>query len=111
MQQADIVGTGILAGAKRVLASATLSSATAMKVLKGAIVSTGIGALVLLLMEGVSMLMSFGDASEEAEEQQERFNQADERSNQRITEFEQATDRQLKKQLLQLKIRGASEER
>jgi hypothetical protein len=111
VQQADVVGTGILAGAKRVLASATLSSATAMKVLRGAIVSTGIGALVLLLMEGVSALLSFGDASEEAEEQQERFNQSVERSNERISDFEQSTDRQLKKQLLQLKLRGVSEER
>ena len=111
VQQADIVGTGILAGAKRVLAKATLSSATAMKVLKGAIVSTGIGALVLLLIEGISMLLSFGDASEEAEEQQERFNQSVERSNERIDKFNQSTDRQLKKQLLQLKLRGVSEER
>ena len=109
VQQADIVGTGILAGAKRVLASATLSSATAMKVLKGAIVATGIGALVLLLMEGVSMLMSFGDASEEAEKQQDAFNQAVERSNKRITEFDKTTDRELKKHLLNLKLKGVKD--
>ena len=111
VQQADTVGTGILAGAKRVLASATLSSATAMKVLKGAIVSTGIGALILLLMEGVSMLLSFGDASEEAEKQNEKFNESIERSNERIDKFDSKMERNLKKALLRLKLQGVSDER
>lgn len=111
VQQADIVGSGILAKAKKVLASATLKSSTAMKVLRGAIVSTGIGALVLLLMEGISMLLSFGDASEEAEKQQDAFNESVDRSNESMDRFDSRMERSLKKQLLQLKLRGVSDER
>lgn len=76
--------TTLLTAAKRALTTATISSANAMRVLKGAIVATGIGALVILLGEAISYLMDMGNEAESAAEKQEKIAQAAEKTRQKL---------------------------
>jgi hypothetical protein len=76
--------TTLLTVAKRGLTTATISSANAMRVLKGAIVATGIGALVVLLGEAISYLMDMGNEAESAAEKQEKIAQAAEKTRQKL---------------------------
>ena len=85
----------------------------AFKALKTAIISTGIGALVLGIMEGISALTSFISSSDDAEKQQERFDASIERTNDRINAQSEAYDKlvvSLKKEYeiaaLNLKLKG-----
>jgi molecular chaperone GrpE (heat shock protein) len=88
-----------------------------MKTLKLAIAATGIGALVLVLVEVASAMDLFGDSTEDAEEKQkklkdqmaktaEQMKYIAELSNQSVEANDQYTEMLIK----QAKLRGASEE-
>ena len=78
--------TWLLVTAKKALTMATLTSANAMRVLKGAIVATGIGALVVLIGEAVSYMMSLGSETEDAAAKQEKLASAAEKVRQKLQE-------------------------
>lgn len=74
--------TWLLVAAKKALSASTFTAANAMRVLKGAIVATGIGALVVLLGEAISYMMSLGSETESAASKQEKLAAAAEKTRQ-----------------------------
>jgi hypothetical protein len=111
------VGQNILTGAQKLYNLVVGKSVGAMKTLKLAIAATGIGALVLVLVEVASAMDLFGDSTEDAEEKQkklkdqmaktaEQMKYIAELSNQSVEANDQYTEMLIK----QAKLRGASEE-
>jgi hypothetical protein len=78
------VGQNILTGAQKLYNLVVGKSVGAMKTLKLAIAATGIGALVLVLVEVASAMDLFGDSTEDAEDAQKKLEDqmASERMNQ-----------------------------
>jgi len=76
--------TWLLVAAKKALTTSTFTAANAMRVLKGAIVATGIGALVVILGECISLLMDMGSETESAADKQEKMAQAAEKTRQKL---------------------------
>ena len=111
------VGQNILTGAQKLYNLVVGKSVGSMKTLKLAIAATGIGALVLVLVEVASAMDLFGDSTEDAEEKQkklkdqmaktaEQMKYIAELSNQSVEANDQYTEMLIK----QAKLRGASEE-
>lgn len=72
-QKANAVATNLAAGAMRLFGVQTAATSTAMNVLKGAIVATGIGALVILLGVAAQAMGLFSDNTDDAAEAQARL--------------------------------------
>jgi hypothetical protein len=111
------VAQNVLTGAQKLYNLVVGKSVGAMKTLKLAIAATGIGALVLVLVEVASAMDLFGDSSEDAEKKQkkledqmartaEQMKYISELSNQSVEDNDQYTETLIK----QAKSRGASEE-
>lgn len=111
------VGQNILTGAQKLYNLVVGKSVGSMKTLKLAIAGTGIGALVLVLVEVASAMDLFGESTEDAEAAQkkledqmartaERMKYISELSNQSVEDNDQYTEMLIK----QAKARGASEE-
>jgi hypothetical protein len=111
------VGQNILTGAQKLYNLVVGKSVGSMKTLKLAIAATGIGALVLVLVEVASAMDLFGDSTEDAEEKQkklkdqmaktaEQMKYIAELSNQSV----EANDHYTEMLIKQAKLRGASEE-
>lgn len=80
------------------------ATSTSFKVLKGAIIATGIGALVVLIGEAVSMFNQMGDAAEQAGERYDA-------SMKRINDIKELDNLSLRKRVADLKAAGASEQK
>jgi hypothetical protein len=111
------VGQNILTGAQKLYNLVVGKSVGSMKTLKLAIAGTGIGALVLVLVEVASAMDLFGESTEDAEAAQkkledqmartaEQMKYISELSNQSVEDNDQYTEMLIK----QAKARGASEE-
>ena len=85
--------TWLLVAAKKALTTATITSANAMRVLKGAIVATGIGALVVLLGEAINYMMTLGSETESAASKQQKLADAAEKTRQKLQEAAEASRR------------------
>ena len=84
-------------------------AATGAKLLSGALIATGIGALVVVLGNLVSMLMDYFDSSKRAEKAANDFSDAIKRQNELLEANLGQIDFENKKKLLQAKIAGESE--
>lgn len=84
-------------------------AATGAKLLSGALIATGIGALVVVLGNLVSMLMDYFDSSKRAEKAANDFSDAIKRQNELLEQNLGQIDFENKKKLLQAKIAGESE--
>jgi hypothetical protein len=115
--KANSISGNLAARAMKLFGVSVNTTSNAFRVLKGAIVSTGIGALVVILGELVSMLMDVADSSDEAAEAQENLEKAEKKAadqaeiNNRILEdrlsiSKRVTDIEIKR----AKVAGASEE-
>jgi len=115
--KANSVAGNLASKAMRMFGVSVNTTSNAFRVLKGAIVSTGIGALVVILGELVSMLMDVADSSDEAAVAQENLEKAEKKAadqaeiNNRILEdrlsiSKRVTDVEIKR----AKIAGASEQ-
>jgi hypothetical protein len=111
------VGQNILTGAQKLYNLVVGKSVGSMKTLKLAIAGTGIGALVLVLVEVASAMDLFGESTEDAEAAQkkledqmartaEQMKYISELSNQSVEDNDHYTEMLIK----QAKLRGASEE-
>ena len=79
-QKANNVVTVIATTLQRAFGVATIGTGTAFKILKAAIISTGIGALVVLIGSAISAIMSWTDSTEEQEAAQAKMNKEMERA-------------------------------
>ena len=111
-----ITGLTAQATAQGAVTAATASTTLAMKALRGAIIATGIGALVVILAAAADALGFFGDSSEDAEKAQAKLDQQIKnttdslREQQSITnELIQSTEKDTARLVAQAKLRGDSE--
>ena len=88
----------------------------AISTLKGALITTGIGALVVALGFAADAMGLFGDSSEDAEEQQKQLDAQLEKTNKRLEDqknltetVSQTLDNRVRRELIDAKKRGASE--
>jgi DNA repair exonuclease SbcCD ATPase subunit len=119
--KADILGSaaaqGQLTTAQKIYNLVVGKSTGAMKALKLAIATSGVGALVLILGEAISALSSFGDNSNEAEKKQKalekQIRETNNELNKTTKEYEryiQGIDNTTQRLINQAKRRGESEE-
>jgi hypothetical protein len=110
------VGQNILTGAQKLYNLVVGKSVGAMKTLKLAIAATGIGALVLVLVEVASAMDLFGDSSEDAEAAQKKLEDQMERTMNQMNDYAEqsqlmisSNDNVTSSAIKNAKLRGASE--
>lgn len=88
----------------------------AISTLKGALITTGIGALVVALGFAADAMGLFGNSTEDAEEQQKQLDAQLEKTNKRLEDqknltetVSQTLDNRVRRELIEAKKRGASE--
>jgi hypothetical protein len=88
----------------------------ALTTLKGALITTGIGALVVALGFAANAMGLFGDSSEDTEKQQKKLDDQLEKTNKRLEDqknltdsVSQTLDNRVRRELIDAKKRGASE--
>jgi hypothetical protein len=94
---------------QRIFAGAVDTTTTSFKLLKGAIVSTGIGALVVGIGYLVSKMNEGADAAKELTKEQEALNKELEYTKELTTEAAKSIDYQTQRELSDAKKRGASD--
>jgi len=109
-QKANTVATNLAAGAMRLFGIQTTATSTAMGVLKGAIIATGIGALVVVLALAADAMGLFSDKTDEAAEAQERLEAQIKLTSAALEGETKALAREEKLELARAKLAGASEE-
>lgn len=89
---------------------------TALTTLKGALITTGIGALVVALGFAANAMGMFGDSTEDAEEQQKKLDDQLEKTNKRLESQRELTekvsltiDNRVRQEIANAKKRGASQ--
>lgn len=105
----DVAATKIAAATQRLFTGAVTTTSTAFKGLKAAIVSTGIGALVVGLGIIISKMMEWADSTEDVEKATERLNKDLERTKEITDENLKFNEFNTKVELANAKIRGASQ--
>lgn len=103
------VATKIQTGAQVVYAAVVGTTTGALKALKVALVSTGVGALVVGLGLLIAKLMEGKESTEDLEKAQEGLNDSLKESIELYGRFSKATDFVTKTNILRAKIAGASE--
>jgi hypothetical protein len=110
------VAQNVLTGAQKLYNLVVGKSTGAMKALKLAIAASGVGALVMILMEAVGALDMFSSSTEDAEKQQKQLEKQLEETNKQIEDqkirtqnLSQIIDSRTKQDLANAKLRGASE--
>ena len=74
--KANAVASNLASGAMKMFGVSIATTSNAFKVLKGAIIATGIGALIVILGELVNVLMEVADSSDEAAAAQKKLEKA-----------------------------------
>lgn len=100
LQKANAAATALTSKAMRMFGVAVNTTSTSFKVLKTAIVSTGIGALLILLGEAVAAIMDMADSSEKAAEADEKLKKQEEKLAQAI---------KIKNEALEASVKGIDE--
>lgn len=108
-EEADIVVKEAQAAATTEVAVATTGATTAMTVFRAALIATGIGALVVLIVATVVALVNMKNATEEAARQMDVLNKSLERNKEVLDESIHNLDTQGKLLLEHMKQRGASQ--
>jgi hypothetical protein len=103
-------GTTIATLAQKAYTFVVGTTTGALKALRLAIASTGIGLLVVAIGYLVSSMMSAGDATEEETRAQEALNKALENGKKAFDDLNEGIDYSTKLSILRAKIAGASEE-
>lgn len=110
------VAQNVLTGAQKLYNLVVGKSTGAMKALKLAIAASGVGALVMILMEAVGALDLFSSSTEDAEAEQKKLEKQLEETNKQIEDQKNKTasltaivDNRTKQDIASAKLRGASE--
>lgn len=104
-----VVAENLRAGALTGTTVATRVATGAMIGLRAALISTGIGALLLLLPLAVSAMSSFGDKTDDAKDSVDRFNNSLEATNRIMESTNKGIDRRAALQTEHLKQIGAKQ--
>lgn len=107
-QKANAVATNLAAGAMRLFGIQTTATSTAMSVLKGAIIATGIGALVVLLGVAADAMGLFSSSTDDAAEKQKKLADSIENTNESLSVAEQSLRRSQQLEIAQAEKRGAT---
>jgi len=108
-QKGAAAGASANAAANTALAAAETAAATAGRVLKGVLISLGIGAIIVLIGELISQVIEWASSTKEAEAAQKKLNDELERTNELI-ELDKATfERANAERIANLKATGATE--
>ena len=117
LTKANAAATALTSTAMKLFGRSVNTTSTSFRVLKTAIVSTGIGALLVILGEAIGALMDFADNTEEAaaadeelKRSEERLAQAIEIKNKALEGTIDALNNVTQLNLLRAKLGGASEE-
>jgi hypothetical protein len=102
--------TAVQTGLQTAYTLAVGGTTGALKLLRLALISTGIGAIVVLIGSLIGYLASLEDNTESVTEAQDRFNKSLDRSNQLLKDNIKNIDAQSKNAVLRAKILGKSEE-
>jgi myosin heavy subunit len=105
----DVQATRVAAATQNLFTGAVNTTSTAFKGLKAAIVSTGIGALVVVIGLLISKMMEWSSSTEDVEKATEELNKQLERTKELTDESLKSIDYYTKEQVAKAKIRGASE--
>lgn len=107
--KASTAATAAAAAVQKLFTGAVTTTSTAFKVLKTAIISTGIGALIVLAGTLIGKIMEWNDSTEDAKKQQDELAEATKRADaalsQQVDTLSELTDIQVKR----ARIAGASE--
>lgn len=107
-QKANAVATTLAAGAMRLFGVATTQTSVAFNVLKGAIIATGIGALVVLIGVVIQAINSMASADESAADAKKRLAEETDRLSESLQQQIGWSDRASKLDIAAAKARGAS---
>lgn len=114
---AAVAGTRAAGAVMRTFGVAVNTTSTSFKVLRGAIISTGIGALVVAIGYAVNALMDWYDSTKQQEEATKGLKSADEQLKDQIEETNKAIENRItlnefsmNKEVILAKARGASVE-
>lgn len=111
VQKANALANTLAAGTMRLFGVATVQTGTAFNVLKGAIIATGIGALVVLLGTVISLVTEWASETERLAEAQKEAIKYTESLDKAQLEYEKNyIDRNKRLEIARAKARGASEE-
>ena len=119
-QKLNNTATLIATGIQKLFGASVVGTGTAFNVLKGAIIATGIGALVVLLGVVISKMNLFGDETAEAAEAQDKLtaalNKQKEALNESLSNSQAYVDRQIElvqnnEKILDLQARGVGHEK
>jgi chromosome segregation ATPase len=117
IQKANAAATTLTSGAMRALGISVNTTSTSFKVLRTAIIATGIGALVVAIGFAVEALMNLADSTDEAtkaekelEKQNKRTEEAIKLKNQALQESIEATDAAAIIAVKRAKLEGKSED-
>lgn len=108
-QKANNAVTVIATTVQRAFGVAVTGVGAGFKALRGAIISTGIGALVVGLGILIDKLNLFGDATEDATAKQNAFNESLAKSRDAFDKWRDFLERNTQVELKNAKIRGASD--
>jgi hypothetical protein len=108
-QKGAAAGASANAAANTALAAAETAAATAGRILKGVLISLGIGAIIVLIGELISQIIEWTSSTKDAEAAQKKLNDELSRTNELI-ELDKATfERANAERIANLKATGATE--
>lgn len=112
IQKANAAATSLTSGAMRMLGISVNTTSTSFKVLRTAIITTGIGALVVGIGFAVEALMNFSSATDKAAERQKELEdqiaKTKEKLDDTIKSSQEYVDRQIQQTVIQEKIKTLS---
>lgn len=117
LQRVNAAATALTGGAMRALGISVNTTSTSFKVLRTAIISTGIGALVVAIGFAVEALMNLADSTEDAEDASKKFEEQEKKTEdaikaktQALNDTISAMDAVTQTALKRARLEGASEE-
>lgn len=108
-QQANNAATAIAVVVQKAFGASVIGTGRAFNILKGAIISTGIGALVVLIGVVIDKLNLFGDSTDDATKSQKQLNEAIAAGREEFDKYIGIIDRQTEVEVKRAKIAGKSD--
>lgn len=96
IQKANSVATATATSVMKFFGKSVQTTSLSFKALKGAIIATGIGALVIAITSAISAISDFIDGTEDAEKQQELLGEAIEQTTEQINQQNEAYEKSVK---------------
>lgn len=109
-QKLYAAGTAIAATVTKLFGGAVETTSTSFKILRGAIIATGIGALVVLITSAVNVITDWVNSTDSAEKSQQRLKDAIDQVNQALSKQQGELRRAESEAIARANAEGKSEE-